>query len=43
MKLVRGYWETKDTSDKLDVEIEKKRKARYPQSRRQPQSPNRCL
>lgn len=30
MNLVRGYWEAKDTSDKLDVEIEKKRKAGYP-------------
>lgn len=30
MNLVRGYWEAKDTADKLDVEIEKKRKARYP-------------
>src|SRR5688500_17333548 len=28
--LVRGYWEAKDTSDKLDAEIEKKRKAGYP-------------
>src|SRR6186713_2623466 len=27
MYLVRGYWEAKDTADKLDVEIEKKRKA----------------
>jgi len=24
MYLVRGYWEAKDTADKLDVEIEKK-------------------
>jgi predicted helicase len=32
MNLVRGYWEAKDTSDKLDVEIEKKRKAGYPLS-----------
>lgn len=30
MNLVRGYWEAKDTGDKLDVEIEKKRKAGYP-------------
>jgi len=30
MNLVRGYWEAKDTSDKLDTEIEKKRKAGYP-------------
>ena len=30
MNLVRGYWEAKDTADKLDVEIEKKRKAGYP-------------
>ena len=30
MSLVRGYWEAKDTADKLDVEIEKKRKAGYP-------------
>jgi hypothetical protein len=30
MYLVRGYWEAKDTEDKLDVEIEKKRKAGYP-------------
>src|SRR5688572_1767775 len=30
MYLVRGYWEAKDTDDKLDVEIEKKRKAGYP-------------
>jgi hypothetical protein len=28
MNLVRGYWEAKDTSDKLDAEIERKRKAR---------------
>jgi hypothetical protein len=28
--LVRGYWEAKDTADKLDAEIEKKRKAGYP-------------
>jgi predicted helicase len=28
--LVRGYWEAKDTSDKLEAEIEKKRKAGYP-------------
>jgi predicted helicase len=32
MYLVRGYWEAKDTSDKLDAEIEKKRKAGYPLS-----------
>src|SRR5687768_2983132 len=32
MNLVRGYWEAKDTGDKLDVEIEKKRKAGYPDS-----------
>ena len=30
MNLVRGYWEAKDTADKLDAEIEKKRKAGYP-------------
>lgn len=30
MNLVRGYWEAKDSSDKLDTEIEKKRKAGYP-------------
>ncbi|HEX5105127.1 MAG TPA: hypothetical protein VFV87_15010 [Pirellulaceae bacterium] len=30
MYLVRGYWEAKDTADKLDAEIEKKRKAGYP-------------
>ena len=30
MNLVRGYWEAKDTADKLDIEIEKKRKAGYP-------------
>ena len=30
MNLVRGYWDAKDTSDKLDAEIEKKRKASYP-------------
>jgi hypothetical protein len=30
MNLVRGYWEAKDTSDKLDTEIEKKRKLGYP-------------
>ncbi|MDZ4817434.1 MAG: type ISP restriction/modification enzyme [Planctomycetota bacterium] len=30
MNLVRGYWEAKDTQDKLDAEIEKKRKAGYP-------------
>jgi hypothetical protein len=30
MNLVRGYWEAKDTSDKLDTEIEKKKKAGYP-------------
>lgn len=30
MNLVRGYWEAKDTSDNLDAEIEKKRKAGYP-------------
>ena len=27
LNLVRGYWEAKDTGDKLDAEIEKKRKA----------------
>jgi len=27
MNLVLGYWEAKDTADKLDAEIEKKRKA----------------
>jgi hypothetical protein len=30
MNLVRGYWEAKDTSDKLDGEIAKKKKAGYP-------------
>jgi len=30
MNLVRGYWEAKDTADRLDAEIEKKRKAGYP-------------
>lgn len=30
MNLVRGYWEAKDTADKLDAEIEKKRQAGYP-------------
>jgi hypothetical protein len=30
LNLVRGYWEAKDTADKLDAEIEKKRKAGYP-------------
>src|SRR2546423_433608 len=30
MNLVRGYWEAKDTDDKLATEIEKKRKAGYP-------------
>jgi len=30
MNLVRGYWEAKDTSDNLEAEIEKKRKAGYP-------------
>jgi len=30
MNLVRGYWEAKDTADKLDAEIEKKRKAGMP-------------
>lgn len=30
MNLVRGYWEAKDTADKLETEIEKKRKAGYP-------------
>ena len=30
MNLVRGYWEAKDIADKLDAEIEKKRKAGYP-------------
>ena len=29
MNLVRGYWEAKDTDDKLDAEIEKKRKVGY--------------
>jgi predicted helicase len=29
MNLVRGYWEAKDTSDNLDAEIEKKRRAGY--------------
>src|SRR5204862_7059425 len=32
LNLVRGYWEAKDTADKLDAEIEKKRKAGYPLS-----------
>ena len=32
MNLVRGYWEAKDTADKLEAEIEKKRKAGYPLS-----------
>ncbi len=32
MNLVRGYWEAKDTGDKLDAEIGKKRKAGYPLS-----------
>lgn len=32
MNLVRGYWEAKDTSDDLEKEIEKKRKAGYPLS-----------
>ena len=39
MYLVRGYWEAKDTADKLNVEIEKKRKA-GPQ---QTQSPIRAI
>ncbi len=30
MNLVRAYWEAKDTADKLEAEIEKKRKAGYP-------------
>src|SRR5687768_10021470 len=30
LNLVRGYWEAKDTADKLEAEIEKKRKAGYP-------------
>jgi type I restriction-modification system DNA methylase subunit len=30
MNLVRGYWEAKDTADKLEAEIQKKRKAGYP-------------
>lgn len=30
LNLVRGFWEAKDTGDKLDAEIEKKRKAGYP-------------
>jgi predicted helicase len=30
MNLVRGYWEAKDTADKLEAEIERKRKAGYP-------------
>jgi len=30
MYLVRGYWEAKDTADKLDVEIKKKQTAGYP-------------
>jgi hypothetical protein len=29
MNLVRGYWEAKDTAEKLEAEIEKKRKAGY--------------
>lgn len=32
MYLIRGYWEAKDTDDKLDAEIAKKRKAGYPTS-----------
>jgi predicted helicase len=32
MNLVRGFWEAKDTADKLEAEIEKKRKAGYPLS-----------
>jgi hypothetical protein len=34
MYLVRGYWEAKDTADKLDVEIEKKRKSGYTMTER---------
>lgn len=30
MNLVRGYWEAKDTADKLDTEIKKKQTAGYP-------------
>lgn len=30
MNLVRGYWEAKDTADKLDAEIKKKQTAGYP-------------
>jgi hypothetical protein len=30
MNLVHGYWEAKDTADKLEAEIEKKRKGDYP-------------
>jgi hypothetical protein len=33
MNLVRGYWEAKDTGDRLEAEIEKKRKASYPRFR----------
>lgn len=29
MNLVRGYWEAKDTADKLEAKIEKNRKAGY--------------
>src|SRR5205823_1763837 len=32
MNIVRGYWEAKDSSDKLDAEIAKKLKAAYPTS-----------
>lgn len=32
VNLVRDYWEAKDTGDKLEAEIEKKRKAGYPLS-----------
>ncbi|MCI0357082.1 MAG: hypothetical protein L0211_01180, partial [Planctomycetaceae bacterium] len=30
MNLVRGFWEAKDTADKLDAEIKKKQTAGYP-------------
>ena len=30
MNLVRGYWEAKDTADKLDAEIKKKTQSRIP-------------
>jgi hypothetical protein len=30
MNLVRGYWEAKETADKLDAEIENNRKSGHP-------------